>query len=358
MNRLLGLTVVSCLAGCGPFQRFECDTLNQGADCDGAAGGGFAYGGGSAAGGGYANGGGYDAGGLPEARDAGLQTLATASDGDSYYRLQIHQGVVYSTKINAKEVIQLSPGGPLSLETANFLIESILVDQGDLYYWGGAGLFRIHLTDTSPTPVPVIAPVRPAVDVDNFAVDQTNYYYSSGSGIWKLARDAASDAGATQFAVVSSFNATGLAAGDGLVVWTDMKDDVVKAPIDGGPATFLATGQASATGLKVANGIAYWVTGQYGHQAINKVSLSGGTPTVLIGEQGSVRELTIDDSTIYWTDQKLGTIQKMPITGGAAPTLLAEGQAGAASIAVDSDSVYWTVFGNALQASTIMKAAK
>lgn len=78
--------------------------------------------------------------------------------------------------------------------------------------------------------------------------------------------------------------------------------------------------------------------------------LTGGTPATLLSGRTPVN-MTVDETSIYWTESGAnGSIVKIPLAGGA-PTTLASGQGFPYAIAVDGTSVYWTTTGD----GTVMK---
>src|SRR5262249_41688828 len=54
-----------------------------------------------------------------------------------------------------------------------------------------------------------------------------------------------------------------------------------------------------------------------------------------------ITDFAVDDASIYWIEDILGTVNSTPIAGGAV-TVLASAQANPASVAIDSTNVYWS----------------
>jgi hypothetical protein len=161
---------------------------------------------------------------------------------------------------------------------------------------------------------------------------------------------------------------------------------VMKVDISGGSATMIVDAtQGSPAGIAATSTSLYWATysssmggrilmtplaggglteilpgifgdilidGPYLFAASNgtpgdliKVELTGASPATLAMNQESPHALAIDDTSIYWTTQGLGsgmgTVLKMPKNGGVL-SALATGQDEPHGLAVDASGVYWT----------------
>jgi hypothetical protein len=82
----------------------------------------------------------------------------------------------------------------------------------------------------------------------------------------------------------------------------------------------------------------YWGTLLGG---ISKVSVNGGTPTVLVPTTLSLRDITIDSQNLYWADDKFG-IKKVSLSGGVVTTLYAgNGTDRNFHVTTDGVNVYW-----------------
>lgn len=151
-----------------------------------------------------------------------------------------------------------------------------------------------------------------------------------------------------------------MAIGAENVYWSDDSGKVSKVSIAGGTATVLATGQSVPQGIAVDGTSVYWANegtgigpdgGTEWNGSIMKVPVDGGTPTTLASGQSPVG-IAVDKARVYWANSGQGTIMSLPIEGGT-PTVLASGQSNPYGIAVDANNVYWTNSGD----STVMREA-
>ncbi len=130
-----------------------------------------------------------------------------------------------------------------------------------------------------------------------------------------------------------------------------------KVSLGGGlPVTFFSGPQLSDSPIAVdATNAYYWRD----DGALMKVSLAGGTPTVLIANRqffGIMASMIADGPYLYWIDAYYAgaapSLRRVSISDGSAVTL-AYGR-GLARIAVDATHVYATDF----PAGTILKVPK
>jgi hypothetical protein len=111
--------------------------------------------------------------------------------------------------------------------------------------------------------------------------------------------------------------------------------------------TTLATGRTSIVGIPLArNDSAIFWTDQYDSDGkvpayVRRVSLEGGSPSILSSATGSYQGIAADAENVYWTDLMNGLILEVPVTGGATTTL-ASGLRTPHRLAINDSHVYWT----------------
>jgi hypothetical protein len=129
------------------------------------------------------------------------------------------------------------------------------------------------------------------------------------------------------------------------VLWTNyttaVSGEVMKVPLAGGTVTTLAAGQAGPRDIAVDETSAYW-TNDGG--MVMKVSLAGGIPITLAAGQHPSR-IAVDATSVYWTNTD-GTVMKVSLAGGTPVTLAALPVGGGGttgdSLAVGAAGVFWT----------------
>jgi hypothetical protein len=138
----------------------------------------------------------------------------------------------------------------------------------------------------------------------------------------------------------------GIAVDATSVYWTTFSNSgtgtVMKVALAGGVAQTLASG-LYPLGLAIDANSVYWAD----HASVMKVSKMGGSATALAREprrdgglQSSPTAVAVDGSNLYWTDEGLLTVNKVPLTGGTTTTLAVQ-QSFPSGLALGGTDVYW-----------------
>jgi hypothetical protein len=95
--------------------------------------------------------------------------------------------------------------------------------------------------------------------------------------------------------------------------------------------------------LAIRDGFVFWTNSgsEDGIGTVNKVSVEGGTPTVLASNQILPAGIAVDDRFVYWADARGDSVLRVPIAGGEAKTI-ATNQAGAWNIVVTDTTLFWS----------------
>ncbi len=97
------------------------------------------------------------------------------------------------------------------------------------------------------------------------------------------------------------------------VYWTTI-DGVLKVPLDGGTPVALVA-NASPSGLLLDAGNLYWINDADSSAggSILKMPVAGGTPVTLASAQLTLNSLSVDATSVYWTNE--GTISEITDDG-------------------------------------------
>jgi hypothetical protein len=71
--------------------------------------------------------------------------------------------------------------------------------------------------------------------------------------------------------------------------------------------------------------------------------LDGSAPTVLAPGQHGAQEIALDDTSVYWSNEAEGSINRVAKRGGA-PTALARNQQRPYGVCVSASYVYWLAY--------------
>jgi hypothetical protein len=177
-----------------------------------------------------------------------------------------------------------------------------------------------------------------------------NYY---DGAIMRIGKDGACSFTPCPYTIVDNQNAPFGVASDGIEVFyaTAANGIVFQTYVAGGSnhASFGEPGPllvaADATG-------AFWTdrgtaAKGYADGALMRASYTLTSPTALFTGSGSPYGIALDDTFVYFTNNRDGTVMKVNRTGPPTPVVLAQGEHAPSHIAVDATRVYWTSQGTA-----------
>jgi hypothetical protein len=156
-------------------------------------------------------------------------------------------------------------------------------------------------------------------------------------------------------------------ASDGAVMIMPIPDggpyQTTTPPIVGGLATVLAAGQDLPWAITIDSTSIYWTnrsTAGTSNGSIMKMPLAGGASQLLASGQASPYGIAVDASNIYWVNQGSvdgpnGSVVKVGLDGGS-PVVIASSQSAPWGIAVSSSGVYWTNYGGGTNSGSVMAA--
>ncbi|HSN97880.1 MAG TPA: hypothetical protein VLS89_06265 [Candidatus Nanopelagicales bacterium] len=115
----------------------------------------------------------------------------------------------------------------------------------------------------------------------------------------------------------------------------------------------LAYGGTSAKHLTHDDRYLYWTDDRDG--TVTRLPKDGGVPLVLATDQPGAYAITLSRDHLYWANYRhegRGSVVRMPAEGGAIE-LIEGGQDSPQSIAVHEDTIAWTTFGDGLATGTV-----
>ena len=189
----------------------------------------------------------------------------------------------------------------------------------------------------------------------SIATDGNNVYWTD-SGNGGSVRRAANGAPVSPPSTVvgGQAGADGLAIDATNVYWSTndptngMIHSAPKATTNGN-GSIVVTKLASPHSIVVANGFIYWINQSTGNTkigSINRVPVTGGTPTVLASQLSAPQALAVNTDSVYWTDSHDGTISRVPLAGGAPPQFVVAHEASPSGLVLSSTCLYFTDHGD------------
>jgi hypothetical protein len=160
-------------------------------------------------------------------------------------------------------------------------------------------------------------------------------------------------------AIAPSSTCAGLALDTEYVYWSDGSSTIQSASLDGSAMVqTVVSGESDPSWLVAANGSLYWSVDVGIRTCVVSAGVCQGFPTTLVGNIDPPSRLAVDDVSVYFTDQLLGTLSKAPLDGGAPD---ASGLAPLyttpqiSSVGVNDSCVFWAMEGDG---GAIMAAPK
>lgn len=231
--------------------------------------------------------------------------------------------------------------GTTQLASAVSGVWGVAVD-ADNVYWSDpdSGTFQVKKTGGTRLQIAQAA-YRIALD--------SNYIYGTWGSVWK------SPKGGGPIALLAQVGGEGIALDDKFVyfsTWTP--GGVWKVPKTGSsPPVELAKADYSSY-VAVYGSTVYWSV--QGGNYVASVKKSGGAVKVL-AKASTPYGIAADADGVYWTEFDAGAIWMLP-AGSTTPRKLASGQFYPRDLAVDASAVYWTNDANTSAISKVAKPAK
>ncbi len=257
------------------------------------------------------------------------------------------------TYVSPGSLVEVSISGGATMTLVSGLPSAawtVLAANATAAYWPGQSVGEgIVMTPLSGGASLVLSPSP----VGSIAADATSVYWTDGPSTNapnSIVRKMPFGGGTvTTLASIASYTAQGLALDAQYVYWTSSCSGgcanpglITRVPLTGGTVQTLASfpqGYAGAFTFAVDATALYWAEGYASAVNVVRMPLGGGAP-VTLAPAPYARNIAVDGTSVYWTDDYDGLVVKVPVAGGA-PTTLYQGDLPEA-IVVDATSVYWT----------------
>jgi hypothetical protein len=244
---------------------------------------------------------------------------------------------------------------------------NIALDSESLY-WSEILHGRIMKAPIDGSGTPTVLVPGSSSDFAGLAVSGPFAYWapSHKGGIWRVPT-----AGGDTVKLANSPDPRDLTANAISLFWTSQSVAVatlVSMPLGGGPITPLATQAPTnfvcAPGVALGVDAAYWTRLDLG--SVERVPFTGGLPMTLALDVGDVCSIAVDNDNAYFTNigvtngsgpDESGWLAKVPIAGGPMTTLVSSPTWAMSGVAVDDECVYFSV-DVAGQTGQILRVAK
>jgi hypothetical protein len=229
--------------------------------------------------------------------------------------------VVWSTGFGRSlELSSVADGsrGQLALIRSNGFVTKIAADETHVYFldYGGPSVKRASVPEGE---VDVVTEVEGGMaDFGGIAVGADHVYFAmrSSGGIWRAAKDLSDQDGAQL--VANASNPYDVALDETTVYWVDDgQQQILRMPFDqigmGEAGTVVYQGSSLGT-LTVDPTHVYFGDDSTLGRAV-KDGQDQGIET-LAAEQGTVWDIAVDETHVYWTSASNGELARVPLAGG------------------------------------------
>lgn len=245
--------------------------------------------------------------------------------------------------------VPLAGGAPVAVTPAKKSVTcaGLAVDSNGVYFIEGDNVMRAPLAGGAPA---TLASAQPLYLPNILAIHDASIYWNNGGSSPATIMRVGLAGGTPQVVAQGDDIADGFAVDGASVYWAEFGvgpiTTVTRTPLGGGPSAPLATAHGIPQIVAADATNVYFET----PSALEKVPLSGGTPTklaTLADGTNAWTSIAVDGHYVYYVADydattRQGTLSKVPVAGGA-PITLAAGQGVGRAMTVDATSVYWTV---------------